>query len=123
MTPIGPYADRSLVCSSCRVRFLWTAAQQRESAAQNPVVQPPSLCPGCWALRNLTTRQRGVVRWYDPRKGYGVIRNQDGEDVFVHRSALSREGGGRLRAGQQVEYQVEQTEKGSVAQEVIVVQG
>ncbi len=117
MTPM----DRMLVCGSCHVRFLWSAAQQRERLALDPAAAPPKLCPGCQALHDLTARQRGVVRWYDPRKGYGFIRNQEGEDVFVHRSALSSEGRGRLRAGQEVEYEVAQTEKGNIAQAVIVL--
>ena len=112
-----PYSDSTLTCTSCGVAFLDTAWAQRERARQEPAAPPPSRCPGCQALGRLTRRRRGVVRWFSARQGYGFIRDEDGADVFVHRSALAA-GGERLRAGTPVEYAVRQEERGPVARDV-----
>ncbi len=54
---------------------------------------------------------KGTVNWYNPRKGYGFITGEDGEDVFVHRASI-QEGQGYLHEGDRVEYEVEETERG-----------
>lgn len=113
------FRDRFLTCRSCGIRFLFSAAQQRQQA-ENSSPRTPDCCPGCRALnawweQQASERHRGTVRWYDARKGYGFIRDNEGQEVFVHRSALHR---GRLRSGQQVEYTITQTERGLAAEEV-----
>ncbi len=52
----------------------------------------------------------GTVKWYNERKSYGFIETEDNKDVFVHRSALAE--GTVLREGDNVEFEVEETEKG-----------
>ena len=52
----------------------------------------------------------GTVKWYNDMKSYGFIQTPDGKDVFVHRSALAE--GTVLREGDNVEFEVEETEKG-----------
>jgi len=56
---------------------------------------------------------KGIVKWYNPRKGYGFIQGEDGNDVFVHRSSISV--GTFLNEGDAVEFDVENTEKGPKA--------
>ena len=113
-----PYTDRTLTCTSCGVAFLDTSRAQRQRAHREPPAPSPRLCPGCRALERLTRRRRGVVRWFDARKGYGFIRDEAGEDVFVHRSALAQPGRGRLRTGAPVEFYLRQEERGPVAHAV-----
>ena len=49
----------------------------------------------------------GTVKWFNPTKGYGFIRPQDGgKDVFVHISAVERAGFSSLNEGQAVEFEV-----------------
>ena len=51
--------------------------------------------------------QKGTVKWFNPTKGYGFIRPQNGErDVFVHISAVERAGLTTLNEGQVVEYEL-----------------
>ena len=50
----------------------------------------------------------GVVKWFNPDKGYGFIARPDGEDVFVHFSAIQMEGYRSLDEGQPVEFDVTQ---------------
>jgi len=52
---------------------------------------------------------RGVVKWFNPTKGYGFIQPQGGgKDVFVHISAVERAGLTTLNEGQPVEYEIEE---------------
>jgi cold shock protein len=111
------FSDRLLLCRSCGVRFLHSAAQQRAQAEAVGASTLPTVCPGCVALRMLTARHRGVVKWYDGRKGYGFIREEERE-VFVHRSGLVGQAQKGLRVGQSVEFDVAQTERGLTAQDV-----
>lgn len=57
-------------------------------------------------------RRRGTVKWFDAGKGYGFIRGDDGEDAFVHHSAVSEAGFRAFNQGQVVEYEVRYTHKG-----------
>ncbi len=55
----------------------------------------------------------GVVKWFDNRKGYGFIEQDDaGEDVFVHYSAVEMEGFKTLEEGDRVTFEITQGDKG-----------
>jgi CspA family cold shock protein len=56
---------------------------------------------------------KGTVKWYNERKGFGFISNEDGKDVFVHRTAIPAEAG--LYEGDQVEYDIEDSDRGQRA--------
>ena len=57
----------------------------------------------------------GTVKWFDPNRGYGYIRPEQGEDVFVHISAVEASGLQTLQEGQAVEFDIEQGRKGPQA--------
>ena len=57
---------------------------------------------------------KGTVKWYDRVKGFGFIQTEDDKDIFIHRSGLEVSHT-ELEAGQTVEFEVEQREKGPVA--------
>jgi CspA family cold shock protein len=62
---------------------------------------------------------RGRIKWFNDAKGYGFIEQPDGaEDVFVHFSAINMEGFKTLSEGQEVEFELRQTEKGMQAANV-----
>lgn len=60
----------------------------------------------------------GTVRWFSPKKGYGFIVPEEGEDIFVHHSVIDMEGYRTLAEGQLVEYEVTTTDKGAQARSV-----
>lgn len=59
---------------------------------------------------------KGTVKWYNGMKGYGFIEGEDGTEVFVHRTALPM--GSGLNEGDQVEYEIEDSDKGQRATNV-----
>lgn len=59
---------------------------------------------------------KGTVKWYNDRKGYGFIQGEDGEDVFVHRTAIPM--GVFLNEGDRVEFEVEESDRGPKAANV-----
>jgi len=66
----------------------------------------------------MADRFTGTVKWFNATKGYGFIGREDGEDVFVHFSAIQMEGYRRLKEGDRVEFTVEQGPKGLQAADV-----
>ncbi len=63
-------------------------------------------------------RHVGTVKWFNAEKGYGFIARNDGDDVFVHQSAIQAEGYRTLQEGQRVEFNVEEGAKGPKATNV-----
>jgi CspA family cold shock protein len=66
-------------------------------------------------------RVTGRVKWFSRTKGYGFIQQEQGEDVFVHYSAIRGTGFRNLEEGEQVEFTLEETPKGPQASDVIRV--
>ena len=62
----------------------------------------------------------GRVKWFNNAKGYGFIEQENGEDVFVHFSAIQNEGFKSLNENDVVEFEVVQGQKGLQAQNVTV---
>jgi CspA family cold shock protein len=62
----------------------------------------------------------GIVKWFDDRKGYGFIEQEDGQDVFVHHSGINATGFKSLSEGDNVTFDVEQGNKGPSAVNVTV---
>jgi CspA family cold shock protein len=64
---------------------------------------------------------KGTVKWFNDSKGFGFISQENGDDVFVHHTAIQSEGFKSLSEGDQVEFEVEQGQKGSKASNVVKI--
>ena len=75
--------------------------------------------PGCnilWVRVNLM--EQGTVKWFNGNKGYGFIKRDSGEDVFVHFNSIIGEGFRTLDEGDRVQFDVQQGPKGLQATNV-----
>ncbi len=63
--------------------------------------------------------KKGIVKWFDVKKGFGFIQQEDGSDVFVHHSNISGDGFKVLEDGESVEFEVVEGNKGLQAQNVV----
>lgn len=61
---------------------------------------------------------QGKVKWFNSEKGYGFIEREDGDDVFVHYSAINAEGFKTLDEGQTVEFEIVEGQRGPQAANV-----
>ena len=61
----------------------------------------------------------GKVKWFDAKKGYGFIEREEGDDVFVHFSAIEEEGFKSLEDGEEVEFEIVEGDRGPQAANVV----
>ncbi|HOC02315.1 MAG TPA: cold shock domain-containing protein [Candidatus Ratteibacteria bacterium] len=66
-------------------------------------------------------KEKGKVKWFNNAKGYGFVERENGEDVFVHYTAIMGDGYKTLEEGATVEFEVVQGKKGLQATNVVKV--
>ncbi len=69
-------------------------------------------------MLNFISRRQNTVKWFNAKKGFGFISDEEGNDVFVHFSALQMDGFKVLDEGDEVEFEVIDGEKGPQAANV-----
>jgi CspA family cold shock protein len=112
--------DEILYCARCGISFLWSREEQKWAGTMPGDSPAPKHCAGCRQLLPAAGRERGQVKWYDPRKQYGFIIRSGHPDLYVHRSAV--QGSRPLKPDDLVEFAVEQTARGPAAADVAVVE-
>ncbi len=65
---------------------------------------------------------QGTVKWFDPRKGFGFVVNDKGQDVFIHYTSIDSDGFRCLRNGQTIDYDQFETGKGLQGKNVQIVE-
>ncbi|MDF7627094.1 cold-shock protein [Leuconostocaceae bacterium ESL0723] len=63
--------------------------------------------------------EKGTVKWFNGEKGYGFITRENGEDVFAHFSAIQGDGFKTLEDGQEVTFDVENSDRGLQAANIV----
>ena len=65
--------------------------------------------------------ESGIVKWFNEKKGYGFIKQENAPDVFVHYSGINASGFKSLREGDRVNFELSQNKRGFAAVNVTVV--
>ena len=60
----------------------------------------------------------GIVKWFNDKKGFGFIEQDEGRDIFVHHTAINMEGFRTLSEGERVKFEIEENGRGPAAQKV-----
>jgi len=63
-------------------------------------------------------KEKGIVKWFEEKRGYGFIRRENGTDIFVHYKDIQMEGYKTLFEGEEVTFEIEKTAKGKCARNV-----
>ena len=64
---------------------------------------------------------RGIIKWFNSKKGFGFIEQENGDDVFVHYSSIEMPGFKTLPEGSTVEFEIVENDKGLSAKNVVLV--
>jgi len=72
--------------------------------------------------RRISIMSEGKVKWFNERKGFGFIENEEGGDIFVHFSAIQNSGFKTLAEGQRVRFDIAKGKKGPEAENVKPIQ-
>ncbi len=68
--------------------------------------------------KEVSALAKGTVKWFSNKKGYGFIEQENGGDIFVHFSSIDIPGFKSLAQGEEVTFEVEETDRGPVAKNV-----
>jgi CspA family cold shock protein len=97
-------------------------SRKQSPAREAGATSEPAKASGGSQSQNVTAcREQGIVKWFNDAKGFGFISRQNGEDVFVHYSAIISKGPQTLHEGQAVEFCVVKGPKGWQAKDVRVL--
>ncbi len=114
---------RALVCQRCGRGFVLTSTYLGLLARRGMKISVPVLCPTCFMRKGPLPKQRGTVKWFDPRKHYGFITMGEGQDVFFHQQQILDKGDHRVHKGQMARFHVRYSSKGPEALNVEMVEG
>lgn len=65
--------------------------------------------------------EKGIVKWFNPEKGFGFIERENKRDIFVHFQDIDMDGFKTLEEGKKVEFEVEDSAKGEIARHVKII--
>ena len=99
-------------------KFGFLAVESRFRQPASPLLTSSNSSQQKFQIETGTAMETGTVKWFNDAKGFGFISRQNGEDVFVHFSAIQAGGFRSLQEGQQVQFDVTKGPKGFQAENV-----
>lgn len=117
MVPFSPTSGRPVYCRNC-FQSHRPAMARAGAASRNTTMTPRPVHAGGGGGDG---RRQGAVKWFNSSKGFGFIQTEQGEDLFVHFSAIQSDGYRSLTDGDRVEFDVVESNKGRQAANVIKV--
>ena len=113
------YADEMRVCQQCGKNFVFTVEEQRRQEQLGFEIEPPDHCPACRkSLAKGPGLHPGIVKWYSDEKAFGFLIQEDGDEVFFHRSGVTGDPAVALREGAPIWYEIKDTDRGPQAYNV-----
>lgn len=110
------YRDQLLTCEECGKQFVYRVEEQRAQEALGFAPEAPTKCPACREQEALGPGLRaGVIKWYREDKHFGFITQQNGGDVFFHRSAVESDQERIFQENTPVWFEVISTDRGPQA--------
>jgi len=118
MVPFAPTSGRPVYCKNC---FQGRRPQGGPSGHASKPRAHRDIVPAGTPLGVVSSdgRGQGEVKWFNASKGFGFIQTREGEDVFVHFSAIQGDGYRSLTGGDRVEFDVVDSGKGKQAANVV----
>jgi len=113
MVPFSPTSGRPVYCRNCFQSH--RPAMARTGGSSRTMTMSPRPAMGG------DSRRHGAVKWFNSNKGFGFIQTEEGEDLFVHFSAIQSQGYRSLTDGDRVEFDVVESTKGRQAANVTKV--
>jgi CspA family cold shock protein len=113
---------QTVTCQRCGTGFVLTRSYLDLLSRRNIKVIDPVLCPTCFLRKGPQPKERGQVKWFSPRKHYGFIVSEEGQELFFHERQVLAESGGEPHGGQPVRFHVHHALKGPEALNVEVLQ-
>jgi len=112
------YRDLLLVCEKCGKQFVFTVEEQRRQEELGFEIEEPTECSECRMEQPVVEPglKAGVVKWYRDDRGFGFIIQQDGSEVFFHRTGVNQNDINRvLNENAPVWYELIMTDRGPQA--------
>jgi CspA family cold shock protein len=113
--------SQSVVCRRCGRGFVATTTYHDFLARRGVHVKVPMLCMTCFLKTGPLPKQQGEVKWFNPRKRYGFIVTEKGDDVFLHKKQILAGGASNPHEGQSVRFHLHYSPKGPEAWNVELV--
>ena len=113
---------QSAICQRCGKGFIVTRNYLDMLERRGVRVAKPLCCPTCFLRSGAVPKERGHVAWFNPRRHYGFITAEDGDEVFFHEHQILGGGSNSVDAGRAVRFHVLNTAKGPAAHNVEVLE-
>jgi CspA family cold shock protein len=113
--------SQTIVCQRCGRGYVLTPTYLDLLERWGARVVVPVVCPTCFLGAKTLPKEQGKVKWFDPRKHYGFIATQAGDEVFFHQEQLLDDAGQAPRDGQAVRFHLHFSRKGPEALNVELV--